>query len=38
MNVWKAEPRDEVHKEAKVISRTWEMKKSSGTFRGGVNA
>ena len=39
MNVWKAVPKDEVPKDAKVITTTWAMKKkANGRFRARVNA
>ena len=39
MNVWKAVPKDEVPKDAKIITTTWAMKKkANGRFRARVNA
>jgi len=39
MNVWKAVPKDEVPKDAKVITTTWAMKKkANGRSRARVNA
>jgi len=39
MNVWKAIPKDEVPKEAKVLTNTWAIKKkANGRFIARVNA